>query len=100
MRGPVFIMAFLLGLMLRTPAEAASDHAILEEVVVRAQLRKQTLEEVPLSITVLDSAFRKQFRMERIESMVVATPGLSGSAAQRLGTGRQHTDLCYPRNQL
>ena len=70
------IMPMLLGVALESGAQA--DQAVLEEIVVRAQLRKQTLEEVPLSITVLDSAFLEQFRMERIESMVAATPGLSG----------------------
>ncbi len=74
----LILMVCLLEATLGLRADAAPDQAVLEEVIVRAQLRKQTLEEVPLSMTVLDSAFLKEFRMERIESMVVATPGLSG----------------------
>ena len=78
MRGPLIVMVLLSGLTLGPRTEAEPDQVTLEEVVVRAQLRKQALEDVPLSITVLDSTFLKQFRMERIESMVAATPGLSG----------------------
>jgi iron complex outermembrane receptor protein len=72
------ITALLLAVMPGLRADPAPDQLVLEEVIVRAQLRTQTLEEVPLSMTVLDSAFLEEFRLERIESMVVATPGLSG----------------------
>ncbi len=60
------------------PAWAGPDGKVLEEVVVRAQQRKQTLEEVPLAITVLDGDFLQQHRLQHIESVVLATPGLSG----------------------
>lgn len=46
--------------------------------MVRAQYRDQRLHEVPLAVTVLDSDFLQQHRLLQIQSIVTATPGLSG----------------------
>lgn len=60
------------------PSPAEAETMPLEEIVVRAQQRTQTLQEVPLAITVLDADFLRQQRLQRIENLVLATPGLSG----------------------
>ena len=60
------------------PAWAEPGNKVLEEIVVRAQYRDQRLQEVPLAITVLDSSFLQQHRLQQIQSIVMATPGLSG----------------------
>ena len=61
------ITPILLGFPLESAAQA--DIAVLEEIVVRAQLRKQALDEVPLSITVLAAPAET---MHSAESSIVA----------------------------
>ncbi len=50
----------------------------LEEVVVRAQHRESTLRDTPLAISVFDSDFLQDNRLQRLESIVLATPNFSG----------------------
>jgi iron complex outermembrane receptor protein len=76
-RIPTLISCLLPG-VIGTHSWAATDHGALEEIVVRAQQRDQRLEEVPLAITVLEGDFLQQHRLQRLESVVQATPGLSG----------------------
>ncbi len=50
----------------------------LEEVIVRAQHRDSTLKDTPLAISVFDSDFLAGNRLQRLESIVLATPNFSG----------------------
>lgn len=73
-RKPVGFAVLLL--LLSTPSFA--EDLVLEEVVVTAQHREQSLFEVPISVTVLDADFLQASHIRRIDDMVGFTPGLSG----------------------
>ncbi|MEM0954138.1 MAG: TonB-dependent receptor [Pseudomonadota bacterium] len=63
-------------------AMAVSDSAFagrsIEEVVVRAQQRETRLLDTPLTVSVFDAEFLQQNRLQRLESIVLATPNFSG----------------------
>ncbi len=56
----------------------AADCQALEEVIVQAQHRQESLAEVPISITVLDGDELRQQGITRIEEFTALAPGLSG----------------------
>jgi iron complex outermembrane receptor protein len=74
------LSAACLGLAVAFPTATRADDGAgpLEEIVVRAQKRDQSLQDVPLALTVLAGDFLEQHRLQRLESVVLATPGLSG----------------------
>lgn len=55
---------------------AASDARQLEEIVVTARKREETLQETPVAVTSFRSDFAERFRVERIEDISNFTPGL------------------------
>ena len=67
----VFFSIFVLALC------PAVSHA-LEEVIVSAQHREESLTEVPIGITVLDGADLQHQGITRIEDFTALAPGLSG----------------------
>ena len=67
------VMAFAVG--------SVSDHALaqepsIEEVVVTARKREESLQEIPLSITVFDGEALERNRIENIIDVAKYTPGL------------------------
>ncbi len=50
----------------------------IEEILVQAQRRDQSLQDIPLPVTVLDAEFLDAHRLQRLENVVLATPGFSG----------------------
>lgn len=67
---------FVLGMAgLAANVFAASDD-VLEEVVVTATLRKQTLLETPLSVTVLDAATLRDAGRQHFEDVLTSVPNL------------------------
>ena len=56
----------------------AADCRALEEIIVQAQHRQESLAEVPISITVLDGDELRQQGITRIEEFTALAPGLSG----------------------
>lgn len=51
----------------------------LEEIVVTAQKREQTLTDVPIAVSVIDGAFLERNRTATVADIVAFTPGLSGT---------------------
>ncbi|MGH8174672.1 MAG: TonB-dependent receptor [Steroidobacter sp.] len=76
-----FVLCF--GFILSTQALAA-PHDVLEEVIVTATLRKQTLIEAPVSISVLDEQRLRDAGHQHFEDVLAAAPNLHWAA----GTSR------------
>jgi outer membrane receptor protein involved in Fe transport len=55
----------------------------LEEIVVTAQKREQSLNEIPISITVLDGAALARQQADNFQDMLALVPGLSISGSTR-----------------
>ena len=54
--------------------------ATLEEVVVTAQKRAQSVQDVPIAISAYNNAFVKDFGITNVGDLAVHAPGLNGSA--------------------
>ncbi len=59
-------------------AEPAPEIVGLDEVIVTAQKRQQSLQDVPLSVSAFSGEFLKETRMSDIRGLVDFTPGFSG----------------------
>lgn len=59
--------------------QAPAPQAGLEEIVVTAQKREQTLRDVPVSVSVIDDQFLERNRSATIADLVAFTPGVSGT---------------------
>ncbi|MEE4192152.1 MAG: TonB-dependent receptor plug domain-containing protein, partial [Halieaceae bacterium] len=70
-------VALLSTLLLLSGPQALAERS-MEEVVVRAQHRDSSLKDTPLALSVFDSEFLKANRLQRLESIVLATPNFSG----------------------
>ncbi len=60
------------------PAHAIAESLMLEEVVVSAQRRAQSVMEIPMSVSVIDQQLLSDSVISNIDTMVAYTPGLSG----------------------
>ncbi len=60
------------------PAYAIAESGILEEVVVSAQRRSQSVMDIPMSVSVIDQQLLADSVISNIDTMVAYTPGLSG----------------------
>ena len=75
----------LFGALAYSPAAFAQDGAAtaLDEIIVTAQKREQTLAEIPLSITVLDGDMLARQQADNFQDMLALVPGLSISGSTR-----------------
>ncbi|HEX7011604.1 MAG TPA: TonB-dependent receptor [Steroidobacteraceae bacterium] len=69
-------LSFALALGLSAASHAASDENVLEEVVVTATLREQTLVDAPLSITVLREQMLLDAGRQHFEDVLTTVPNL------------------------
>ncbi|MDY6945304.1 MAG: TonB-dependent receptor [Pseudomonadota bacterium] len=70
------LLCLALTTLLATTAVAA-QHDVLEEVVVTATLRQQSLVQAPLSVTVLDRQMLQDAGRQHFEDVLTAVPNLS-----------------------
>ncbi|HKR36241.1 MAG TPA: TonB-dependent receptor [Steroidobacteraceae bacterium] len=79
MRLNLFIPVALLlhGASVVAAAEPASDNQVLEEVIVTATLREQSLLETPVSITVLNERTLRDAGRQHFEDVLAAVPNLN-----------------------
>lgn len=75
-RATATTVALALTTLLAMPALAA-DNDVLEEVVVTATLRQQSLVEAPVSVTVLDQQTLRDAGRQHFEDVLAAVPNLS-----------------------
>ncbi len=70
-------------LALTSPAFAQntqnSDN-VIEEVIVTAQKRAQSVQDVPIAISAFDAAFTKRTNLDDVKDLVKFTPGLAGDS--------------------
>jgi outer membrane receptor protein involved in Fe transport len=77
---------------------ADTDTATLEEVVVTAQKRTENLQDVPISIEVLDSAKIEQLNIAGLDDYVKYSPSVAYSRAEgQGGNGQPGTSHIYMR---
>jgi outer membrane receptor protein involved in Fe transport len=62
------------------PAAASQSDAVLEEVIVTAQLRDRTLAETPVSVTVLDAATLAAVGQQHLQDVLALVPNLNWAA--------------------
>jgi outer membrane receptor protein involved in Fe transport len=75
----------LAGGMAHSPAAYAQQQAgaVIEEIIVTAQKRDQTLAEIPMSVTVLDGDMLATQQADNFQDMLALVPGLSISGSTR-----------------
>jgi len=57
-----------------------SDFLTIEEVVVTAQKREQSVQDVPVSMTAFDAAFTKRVNLDDVKDLVKFSPGFAGNS--------------------
>ena len=65
------------------PAQDSASNqevAVLEEVIVTAQLREQNLQDVPVSVTAFSGEDMEDFRLFSLQDIARFTPGFTGSS--------------------
>ena len=67
------------GTSAQVPVSDQQD-AVLEEVIVTAQLREQNLQDVPVSVTAFDGEDMENFRLFSLQDIARFTPGFTGSS--------------------
>jgi iron complex outermembrane receptor protein len=77
MRLNLFVPVALLLYGAATAAAAQADPQVLEEVIVTATLREQTLLDTPVSITVLDQRTLQDAGRQHFEDVLAAVPNLN-----------------------
>jgi len=80
MRLSIVFSLMLAGLTVIPALAHATDEAVLEEVVVTAALRPQSLVQVPESVTVLDSQTLKDAGQQHFEDVLGLVPNLNWAA--------------------
>ncbi|MDH4049204.1 MAG: TonB-dependent receptor [Gammaproteobacteria bacterium] len=66
-----------------TASAQGETSAVVEEIIVTAQKREQTLAEIPMSISVLDGELLALQQADNFQDMVALVPGLSINSATR-----------------
>jgi iron complex outermembrane receptor protein len=61
------------------PWAQESDQVVIEEIVVTAQKREQSLKEVPITISAFSGEFLERAKIEDIKSLIDVTPGVMGN---------------------
>ena len=61
-------------------AHASAESRILEEVVVTATKRSESVQDVPLAITALSGQFARAVNLNDVKDLVSFTPGVSGNS--------------------
>lgn len=61
-------------------AQELSDGIRIEEIVVTAQFREQSLSDVPIAITALDQDFMRFTKLDDIKDVIDFTPGFAGKS--------------------
>ena len=61
-------------------AQASAENRILEEVVVTATKRSESVQDVPLAITALTGDFVRDVNLNDVKDLVSFTPGVSGNS--------------------
>ena len=70
---------------------------VLEEVVVTAQHRTQSMQDVPIAITAFDAATIEKAKIDAMEDIVINTPGLSASVRGAGQPGQRLQMECWRR---
>jgi iron complex outermembrane recepter protein len=66
-----------------TMAQEAPDDSGLEVVVVTAQRREQTLQDVPVAVSVFGRDFIERSRTATVSDLVAFTPGVGGTTVSQ-----------------
>jgi iron complex outermembrane receptor protein len=64
------------------PQQAFSEAPMLEEVIVTAQKRSESVQDIPIAVSAFDPSFMKKSGIENAADLVAYTPGLSGQSYQ------------------
>lgn len=105
------LMVSAASLAVATPAMAQAEGGAAEEadatgnmIVVTARKREETLQDIPLSVAVLDEGALRDANVFSAEDLAAATPGLAFTNTGTLGTpivrGLAQTDLSSPQTNV
>ena len=70
----------VVALILPSPTPAQDESLVLDEVVVTAQKRTESLQDVPLAVSAFDAEFIRDSDIKHLGNLIAYTPGLYGSA--------------------
>ncbi len=72
------VMAALVAL---SPSAVAQDsNLVIEEVIVTAQKRAQSVRDVPIAISAFDAAFTKRTNLDDVKDLIKFAPGVAGDS--------------------
>jgi outer membrane receptor protein involved in Fe transport len=74
--GSCMLVVLLFGVQPARAADAADDNPVLEEVVVTAQKREESINKVPVSVSVLGRDEMQQRGIENIADVAAVSPGV------------------------
>lgn len=63
-----------------SPVAAQVDDLVIEEVIVTAQKRAQSVRDVPIAITAFDAAFAKRTNLDDVKDLIKFSPGVAGDS--------------------
>lgn len=62
------------------PAVAQDNDLVIEEVIVTAQKREQSVRDVPVAISAFDASFTKRTNLDDVKDLIKFSPGLAGDS--------------------
>lgn len=83
---PLAIAAALFGLPASAQAQSDDGADMLEEIVVTARRRSESVLEAPLAVTVFNAQMVKDAGIQRVEDFIALTPNVTLSTSQGIGT--------------
>lgn len=60
--------------------ESADDRLVIDEVIVTAQRREESLQDVPVAIVAFDAAFQQRVNLDDAKDLIKFSPGFSGNS--------------------
>ena len=73
----VLVSGLGLGLSQTAVSQVGSEQLTFEEIVVTAQKREQSLQDVPISITTVQGDFIQEFGFSRLQDLTALIPNVS-----------------------
>ena len=81
--GPAVLLPVFLAFATAVPAQEEAGAGGVEEMVVTAQKREQSLQDVPVAVSAYDSKFLSDINAKDLRDLVEVTPGFAGRTEDR-----------------
>ncbi len=62
------------------PQQESGDAGVIEEIVITAQYRRESLKDVPIAVSAYDESFMRQTKLDDVKDLIDFTPGFAGKS--------------------